>query len=176
MLIRTNLRKSAFSTMFLPYYRYKMIRWLDLNIYRTCTCTPTQTFSKTSPGTQHATSLLHFNEEGRPRLRASAVLLPMSCLFPSSTALHLEMKVQLCVSSLPADRWSSGSDQRDVGLLSNAVLMVPCVVGRKRHAVTNRNSSDSPECYIMVPLVEVGSSNPIIARMSTRVPVRVFIC
>lgn len=60
------------------------------------------------------------------------------------------MNAQLSPSSLPADRWSSASDQKDVGLLSNAVLMVPCVAGGERHAATNRNSSDPPERYIMV--------------------------
>lgn len=60
------------------------------------------------------------------------------------------MKEQVCVSTLPAERWSSASDQKDVGLLSNAVLMVPCVVVRGRHAAPNRNYSDSPGCYIMV--------------------------
>lgn len=92
---------------------------------------------------------MHFTEQGKPRLGASTVLHPCAAVSILALLLH-ECTACWELSSLPADRWSSGSDQKDVGLLTNAVLMVPCVVGRGRHAAANTNTSDPQEGYIMV--------------------------
>lgn len=59
-----------------------------------------------------------------------AARLSMRCCSTLSLPLILSLLLYECtnLSSLPADRWSGGSDQKDVGLLSNAVLMAPCMV------------------------------------------------
>lgn len=131
-----------------------MIAWLALGllkgVYTAHLCTSTNTLTKTHAHTeQNATSLMHFAKQGRPRLGASSVLLPMCCCFhPRSLSSSERAHNSLCPPFLQTGGLVVQT-RRMSGLLSNAVLMVPCVVDRERHAATNRNSSASPGRYIM---------------------------
>lgn len=148
-------------TFFWLYNREKMIPWLALGLSKAVHTTHVRTHSKKNHIFTTTCNIFIAFYWARPA-KAWSQLSPSVrvLLFPSSLAHSFEMKVQLSVFSLPADRWSSGSDQKDVGLLSNAVLMVPCVAGRERQAATNRNSSDSPEPYIMASFCWGGPVKP----------------
>lgn len=90
----------------------RMIPWLApgllKGVYKALLYTSTNALTKTHKHTQqNSTSLMHLTEQGRPRFRASSALLPMCyCFLPLSLSFYTN--VQLSLSSLPADRWSSG--------------------------------------------------------------------
>ncbi len=112
--------------------------------------THSQTHTHTHTHTQEiATSLMHFSQWGKPKLRASTVLCPCAAVSTVSRCLLKRMHDSACPSFLQTGGLVVQT-RRMWGLPSNAVLMVSCVVGRERHAATQRNSSDFPEHYIMV--------------------------
>lgn len=130
------------------FYSQKMIPWLALGLLKGAYTAHFHTSTHTHNKMQHLLYIL-LSKAGQDLAKPAQSFRPCAAHSALSHSFLLN-EGKFFLSFLPADRWSSGSDQKDVGLLSNVILMVPGVVGRERIAVTIRNLSDYSEAYIIV--------------------------